>query len=257
MAETVRAESLERLERVRKFAIEHMEQSGTFPTARPIQIKFFEHQYPGNLNSIASDLKIVAKDISLVYQSKQTVDIDGDQIEIPREALEYTVRAYQLIELQQRKKLDEFKGEAQQEVDQAKEERDEVQAKFIAMESELAAKDDILRLLEGQLQEIKEKMRVQEKELKASQTTVREIELNNNALITELTVTKEQHGSQINTLQRNHLEEQNSQQQQMGGLRDVIEELNSKIMAFEGHLKELSSQTQGVTSNKARTKKQE
>ena len=80
MAETVRAESLERLERVRQFAIEHMEQTGTFPTARPIQTKFLEHQYPGNLNSIASDLKIVAKDISLVYQQKKMVDIEGGPV---------------------------------------------------------------------------------------------------------------------------------------------------------------------------------
>ena len=99
MAETVRAESLERLERVRQFAIEHMEQTGSFPAARPIHTKFLEHQYPGNLNSIASDLKIVAKDISLVYQQKKMVDIEGGQIDIPREALEYAVRAWQMIEL--------------------------------------------------------------------------------------------------------------------------------------------------------------
>ena len=45
MTESIRAESMERLERVRKFAIEHMEQTGTFPTARPIQSKFLEHQW--------------------------------------------------------------------------------------------------------------------------------------------------------------------------------------------------------------------
>jgi hypothetical protein len=40
MAETIRAESLERRERVSKFAIEHMEQSSSFPSARVIQTRF-------------------------------------------------------------------------------------------------------------------------------------------------------------------------------------------------------------------------
>ena len=69
MSETVRAETLERRERVRIFAIEHMEQTSTFPTARPIQTKFLEHQYPGNLNDISSDLKEVAKDINSLFTS--------------------------------------------------------------------------------------------------------------------------------------------------------------------------------------------
>lgn len=185
MAETVRAESLERLERVRQFAIEHMEQTGSFPAARPIHTKFLEHQYPGNLNSIASDLKIVAKDISLVYQQKKMVDIEGGQIDIPREALEYAVRAWQMIELQQMKKFDGFKQEVQQEADLAKEERDEIQAKFISMQSELEAKAEVLRLREEQLQEMKEKMMEQEKQLKAAQASVREVESKNNVLTTE------------------------------------------------------------------------
>ena len=271
MAETVRAESLERRERVRQFAIEHMEQTGTFPAARPIQTKFLEHQYPGNLNSIASDLKVVAKDISLVYQSKQTVDIDGEQIDIPREALEYTVRAYQLIELQQRKNFDQFKEEVQQEADLAKEERDEVQAKFIAMESELEAKAEVLRLREEQLQEMKEKMAAQEKQLQEAQTTAREIESKNNVLITELKMTKEYLSTQqerhdkevrrlddkLNTLQERHetqlndisglkasnkalTDERNIQKNQIGELRDVIQSLNGNIVSFEAHLKEIT-----------------
>ncbi|MDX2503672.1 MAG: hypothetical protein QNL62_04235 [Gammaproteobacteria bacterium] len=248
MAETVRAESLERLERVRKFAIEHMEQTGTFPTARPIQIKFFEHQYPGNLNSIASDLKVVAKDISLVYQSKQTVDIDGDQIEIPREALEYTVRAYQLIELQQRKKFDEFKTEAQQETERAKEERDAVQAKFIAMGSELEAKAEVLRLREEQLQEIKEKMISQEKELQAAQTTAREKELKNNVLMTELTVTREhlsaqqeQHDKEITRLDNKVLALQDKHDTQLS----EIQASHNKLMAEHEALKSTHHEMDG------------
>jgi len=340
MSETVRAETLERRERVRIFAIEHMEQTSTFPTARPIQTKFLEHQYPGNLNDISSDLKEVAKDISLVYRSKQTVDIDGDQIDIPREALEYAVRSYQIIELQQRKKFDGFKDDALVEVNQTKQEITEANAKIIAVESELEAKISILKIRdkqiqdvndkfaiqdvelkqaqekanilemrEEQLQEIKEKLASQEKELKESQAKVKDVDLKNNELTTELTATKKHLDDQykqyeneikrvdnkVNTLQdKNQLlnsdhqalqyehktlssklsllsderdqfneentqiksekislvndisglsasnaalsEERKIQKGQIDELRDVIQELNGKILSFEKHL---------------------
>jgi len=76
-----------------------MEEERVFPTARAIHTKFLEKGYPSNLNAISSDLKSVAKDISLIYQSKQTVDIDGIQIEIPKEALEFAVKSYQVSKI--------------------------------------------------------------------------------------------------------------------------------------------------------------
>lgn len=226
MAETIRAESLERRERVSKFAIEHMEQTRSFPSARVIQTKFLENQYPGNLNSIATDLKEVAKDISLVYQSKQTVDIDDDQIEIPKEALEFAVRSYQIIELQQRKKFDGFKEVVSQEVEASRQALSVAEAKVITMESEIEAKAEVLRIREEQLQEIKEKLAAQDKELKDAQTKARETELKNNELATELTATKK------------HLDNQYIQHE------NEVMRIDNKLITLQDKYQSLASENQ-------------
>lgn len=260
MAETIRAESLERKERVKQFAIEHMEQTSTFPTARPIQTRFLEKQYPGSLNDISSDLKEVAKDISLVYRSKQSVDIDGDQIEIPKEALEFAVRSYQIIELQQRRKFDVIKQDALVEVDKTRQELTESNGKVIAMETELEAKVSILKIRdkqiqevndklaiqevelkqaqekanilemrEEQLQEIKEKLASQEKELKESNSKSRQFELKNNELSTELTATKKHLDDQY----KQHENEIKRSDNKLINLQDKVQSLTSVYQSLQ------------------------
>ena len=54
MTKSIRIETIERRERVKKLSIAYMQENENFPTARAIHTKFFENKYPGNLNAIAS-----------------------------------------------------------------------------------------------------------------------------------------------------------------------------------------------------------
>jgi len=126
---------------------------------------------------------------------------------LPKEALEYTVRAYQLIELQQMKYFDKLKQDALIQVDEIMQELDGIKSKNTALESELDAKVTILKLRDEQLHEIKEKMVLQEKEGKEVQAKSMVFELKNNELTTELATTKNyideqkiQHEKEINRI---------------------------------------------------------
>ena len=173
-----------------------MEKTSSFPTARAIQTKFFEKQYPGNLGSISSDLKEVAKDISLVYQSKQTIDIEGDLIDIPKEALEFAVRSYQIIELKQRRKFDIWRDQQQEELDINREKLTDAQTRISSTETELNAKKELLTIKDEQLQEVRQKLRELEQKVHDAESTTRTTEFKNNELSTELNSVKKQFSDQ-------------------------------------------------------------
>ena len=236
MSETVRIESIERKERVKNFAVEHMEQNSSFPSSRAIQNKFLQYQYPGNLNDIAKDLKEVAKDISIVYQSKQTVDIDGVNIDIPTEALEYTIRAYQMIELQQNKKFEVYKEEVERESEEISLKYNDLKSEYSILENKLDSNLELLTDRDDQLDEIKNKLSIKEDEFNQQKDAHHQQELKFESEKSEL-------NNKIGQLKTSHMileNERAEQKAQIQELKKVIQELQAKVTNFEEHLHTLA-----------------
>lgn len=152
---SVKEVTTKRRKRVLETALALMETKGGFPSARAIYDVFLDKQWPGNPNAISNDLKSLTKDIAQVYLSKEKTEIEGEVYDIPPEALNYAVQAYNSIKVEAVKETKKIEDKIKNEMKILSDELDSFKTQLASVKSDLSSKKEFLNKANQDIAELK------------------------------------------------------------------------------------------------------